>query len=92
MAHSRVVADLSRRMWDMSDLLIATSGIPRPLASALSDRHHDHELIIEALHRRDPAAARQAMDEHIVGTVAIIHTEAGPAYAAAPDEHAGSTR
>jgi DNA-binding GntR family transcriptional regulator len=77
MAHSPVVADLSRRMWDMSDLLIATSGVPRPLASALSSRHRDHELIIDALHRRDPAAARQAMEEHIVGTVAIIRTEAG---------------
>src|SRR3984957_13002482 len=42
MAHSPVVAEISRRMWDMSDLLINTSGIQQPLASAVSDRHDDH--------------------------------------------------
>jgi DNA-binding GntR family transcriptional regulator len=76
MAHSPVVAGLSRRMWDMSDLLINTSGIPQPLASAVSGRHHDHELIISALRDRDQAAARRAMENHITGTVAIIKTEA----------------
>jgi DNA-binding GntR family transcriptional regulator len=39
-------------------------------------RHDDHELIIRALRDRDEAAARQAMESHIVGTVAIINTEA----------------
>ena len=75
MAHSPVVAEISRRMWDMSDLLINTSGIPQPLASAVSGRHDDHELIIDALRRRDAQAARQAMETHIVGTVEIIHAE-----------------
>ena len=30
MAHSDVIADISQRMWDLSDLLINTSGVPRP--------------------------------------------------------------
>jgi DNA-binding GntR family transcriptional regulator len=76
MAHSAVVADISRRMWDMSDLMINTTGVPRPLASAVPARHDDHELIIQALRDRDQAAARRAMETHIVGTVAIINTEA----------------
>jgi DNA-binding GntR family transcriptional regulator len=76
MAHSAVVAGLSRRMWDMSDLLINTSGVPQPLASAVPGRHDDHELIISALRDRDQAAARRAMENHITGTVAIIRTEA----------------
>lgn len=76
MAHSPVVAELSHRMWDMSDLLINTSGVPQPLASAVSDRHDDHQDIISALRDRDQAAARTAMEKHIVGTVAIINTEA----------------
>jgi DNA-binding GntR family transcriptional regulator len=76
MARSAVVAETSRRMWDMSDLLINTTGVPRPLASAVPARHDDHELIIRALRDRDEAAARRAMESHIVGTVAIINTEA----------------
>ena len=75
MAHSPVVAEISRRMWDMSDLLINTSGIPQPLASAVSGRHDDHELIIDALRNCDADAARDAMEKHIVGTVEIIHAE-----------------
>ena len=76
MAHSAVVAGISRRMWDMSDLLINTSGVPQPLASAVPARHDDHELIIRALRERDQEAARRAMENHITGTVAIISTEA----------------
>jgi DNA-binding GntR family transcriptional regulator len=76
MARSPVVAGLSRRMWDLSDLLINTSGIPQPLASAVAGRYADHELIISALRDRDQAAARLAMEAHITGTVPIIHMEA----------------
>ncbi|MFY9930142.1 MAG: GntR family transcriptional regulator [Streptosporangiaceae bacterium] len=76
MAHSAVVTEISRRMWDMSDLLINTTGVPRPLASAVPARHDDHELIIQALRDRDQDAARRAMESHIVGTVTIINSEA----------------
>jgi DNA-binding GntR family transcriptional regulator len=76
MAHSAVVAEISRRMWDMSDLLINTSGIRQPLASAIHERHDDHERIISALRRHDAAQARAEMEKHIIDTVAIIHLEA----------------
>jgi DNA-binding GntR family transcriptional regulator len=76
MAHSPVVAEISRRMWDMSDLLINTSGIPQPLASAVPGRYDDHERIIAALRGHDSDGARREMETHIVGTVAVIHTEA----------------
>ena len=33
MAHSAVIADISRRMWDMADLLINTAGVSQPLAA-----------------------------------------------------------
>jgi DNA-binding GntR family transcriptional regulator len=79
MAHSPVVAEISRRMWDMSDLLINTSGIQQPLASAVSDRHDDHERIIAALRERDAETARREMEAHVVGTVTVIRTEAGAA-------------
>ena len=42
MAHSPVVAEISRRMWDMSDLIINTSGATQPLAFAVPARHEDH--------------------------------------------------
>jgi DNA-binding GntR family transcriptional regulator len=75
MAHSPVVAGISRRMWDMSDLLISTSGIPQPLAFAVPGRHDDHERIIAAIRERDHVRARTEMEAHIVGTVPLIHAE-----------------
>ena len=75
MAHSDMIADISRRMWDLSDLLINTSGIPRPLASVTGERHDDHDRIIDALRAGDPVTARTEMEDHIVGTVEIIHAE-----------------
>jgi DNA-binding GntR family transcriptional regulator len=76
MAHSRIMAETSRRMWDMSDFLINTTGVPQPLSSSLDDRHADHEGIRAALHAGNQAAARAEMERHIVGTVAVIHAEA----------------
>ena len=75
MAHSDVIADISQRMWDLSDLLINTSGVPRPLATVTGERHDDHDRIIDALRAGDPDAARIEMEEHIISTVEIIHTE-----------------
>lgn len=75
MAHSRIMAETSRRMWDVSDFLINTTGVPQPLSSALDDRHADHEGIRAALHAGDQAAARAEMERHIVTTVAVIHAE-----------------
>ncbi|WP_328324808.1 GntR family transcriptional regulator [Kribbella sp. NBC_00382] len=76
MAHSPVVSEISSRMWDRSDLLINTSGVPQPLASAVSGRHADHERIITALKKQDNAAARAEMEAHILGTIDVIHAEA----------------
>lgn len=75
MAHSRIMAETSRKMWDLSDFLINTTGVPQPLSSALDERHDDHEEIREALHAGDQAAARSSMERHIIGTVAVIHAE-----------------
>jgi DNA-binding FadR family transcriptional regulator len=76
MAHSRIMAQTSRRMWDLSDFLINTSGVPQPLSSALDGRHADHERIRAALHTGDHNAARAEMELHIVGTVDVIRAEA----------------
>ena len=75
MASSRVIADMSRRMWDLSDLLINTAGVPQPLATAVRERAHDHDEICDALQARDAARARTAMERHIIGTIDIIHAE-----------------
>lgn len=77
MAHSRIMAETSQRMWDLSDFLINTTGITNPLASALSERQHDHREITEAIRDRDASAARAAMERHIVGTISVIRDEAG---------------
>ncbi|HEY7485402.1 MAG TPA: GntR family transcriptional regulator [Streptosporangiaceae bacterium] len=71
MAHSRIMAETTRRMWDLSDFLINAASA-RPPENALDGRHEDHERIRTALERRDPAAARREMEAHIVGTIGII--------------------
>jgi DNA-binding GntR family transcriptional regulator len=75
MAQSRVMTETSRRMWDLSDFLVNTTGVSQPLSSALDDRHADHERIRAALHAGDKAAAREEMERHIVTTAGVIHTE-----------------
>jgi DNA-binding GntR family transcriptional regulator len=79
MAQSRVMTETSRRMWDLSDFLINTTGVPQPLSSALDDRHADHERIRAALHAGDDALARTEMERHIVTTAAVIQAEADSA-------------
>jgi DNA-binding GntR family transcriptional regulator len=75
MAHSRIMSETTRRMWDLADFLVYTTSA-RPLANALNGRHEEHEGIRKALERRDAAAARHEMEAHIVGTVNAIHAEA----------------
>jgi DNA-binding GntR family transcriptional regulator len=75
MAQSRVMTETSRRMWDLSDFLINTTGVPQPLSSALDHRHADHERIRAALHAGDQAAARAEMERHIVTTAAVVQAE-----------------
>ncbi|MCU1604345.1 MAG: Transcriptional regulator, GntR family [Modestobacter sp.] len=77
MARSDMVEEMSLRMWDLSDFLINTAGLPQPLSSALDDRHADHEEIRAALVAGDAVRARAATEQHIVGTVDIINAEAG---------------
>jgi DNA-binding GntR family transcriptional regulator len=76
MAHSAVIADISRRMWDMTDLLINTAGVTQPLAGAIRGRNEDHNQIIAAIRNRDAISARAEMERHILGTIAIIRSEA----------------
>lgn len=75
MAHSRIMAETSQRMWDLSDFLINTTGVVNPLSSALTERQHDHHRITDAVRARDEDAARTAMEQHIVGTISVIRSE-----------------
>ena len=68
MAHSSVVTELSRRMWDLTDFMINTSDGRQAVASAVAARHADYDATIAALRRRDPAAVRSAMEKHILNT------------------------
>lgn len=75
MSESRIMVSTSKRMWDLSDFLINTTGAPTPLASATAERHSDHELIRAAIVAGDSAAARDAMSSHIIGTIDVIRSE-----------------
>jgi DNA-binding GntR family transcriptional regulator len=72
MAHSRIMTEMSQRMWDLSDFLVNTTGVPQTLAAALPERHHDHDRILRALHAQDPEAARTEMQAHIVNSVSPV--------------------
>jgi DNA-binding GntR family transcriptional regulator len=72
MSHSRVMADLSERMWDLSDFLVTTVGGVRRLSNSIQDRNHDHDVIRTAIRSQNPDVARAAMESHIVGTVAAF--------------------
>jgi DNA-binding GntR family transcriptional regulator len=76
MAHSRVMAELSERMWDMSDFFINTVGVDHPFASALDDRNHDHDVIRRAIRSRNAEVARAAMESHIVSTIGLLSDDA----------------
>lgn len=73
MSHSQIMADTSRRMWDLSDMLIATAGTPQPFQDAVDERNADHQRVLEAIEAREPDSARSAMEAHIVETTALIN-------------------
>ena len=75
MARSDLMHGVSRRMFDLSDFLINTTGVPQPLSSALPERHADHQVVYDALVAGDASTARAAMEAHILGTVVVIHSE-----------------
>ncbi|MFJ2756438.1 GntR family transcriptional regulator [Nocardioides sp. NPDC087217] len=72
MSHSRVMADLSERMWDLSDFFINTVAGPRPLSDSLHDRNHDHDVIRTAIRSRSADIARVAMESHIINTITLF--------------------
>lgn len=76
MVRSQLMTDESRRMWDLSDLLINTTGSSLPLSYVTHERHDEHEAIIEAIRRRDADEARRLMEEHIRSTPSLIRREA----------------
>lgn len=75
MAHSRVMAELSERMWDMSDFFINTIGGAQHLSDAVTHRNHDHDVIRSAIRSRNSEVARVAMQSHIVETVALFRDD-----------------
>lgn len=72
MAGSKIMADTSQRMWDLSEYLISTAGKPMPISSATDSRHLEHEDIRLALEAGDADAAREAMSAHIRATYDLI--------------------
>jgi DNA-binding GntR family transcriptional regulator len=72
MAHSRVMAELSRRMWDLADFFISTLGGAGQLSEAVEGRNHEHEVIQSAIRTGNADIARVAMQSHITGTVRMF--------------------
>ena len=64
MAHAPLAADISRRLWDLSDFLIVTHG--EGFTGDLAERHHAHREVLAAIAERDAARAEEAMTHHIL--------------------------
>jgi len=79
MSHSRVMTNLSERMWDLSDFLVTTVGGVENLSNSIHARNHDHDIIRATIRSKNPDVARAAMESHIVGTVAAFAAAEGPA-------------
>ncbi|WP_221625348.1 GntR family transcriptional regulator [Homoserinimonas aerilata] len=62
---SPIMADSSRRLWDLSDFLINTTGTPLPLSYVTSERHREHGEIVKAIADGDAGKARALMEAHI---------------------------
>jgi DNA-binding GntR family transcriptional regulator len=73
------MANLSERMWDLSDFLVTTIGGIQQLSDSVRHRNHDHDVIRTAIRSRNPDVARAAMESHIVGTVAAFSAALGAA-------------
>ena len=72
MSQSRVMSNLSERMWHLSDFLVTTVGGVERLSNSIHDRNNDHDIIRTAIRSSNPDIARAAMESHIVGTVAAF--------------------
>ncbi len=66
MARSPGLAQQIAALWDRSDYYISTGGADVPFARRLPVAHREHEAICAALARHDAAAARRAMEAHIL--------------------------
>ena len=65
MSGSPLVADLSRRMWYLSDFLMYSYAGADMIATAVESRNHDHDLIRTAIVDRNGVVAKAAMEHHI---------------------------
>lgn len=69
---SAIMSSLSRRLWDLSDFLVNTSGRQFPFGAATRERHHDHQSVIEAIRRGDAVQAKRLMESHIRTTTTLV--------------------
>ena len=65
LARSPLLADLSQRLWYLSDFLMYRYAGAPPIAAAIDARNHDHDVIRNAVADRNDVVAKAAMDQHI---------------------------
>ncbi|HHV21997.1 MAG TPA: GntR family transcriptional regulator [Propionibacterium sp.] len=66
MGRSQLAADISYDLFDLSDFLIVTHG--GGFSGRLPERNRGHREVLDAIRRRDPEAAEQAMRSHILSS------------------------
>ncbi|SDB80359.1 DNA-binding transcriptional regulator, GntR family [Raineyella antarctica] len=64
MSAAPLAADISQRLWDLSDFMIATHG--SGFSGHLAERNRGHREVLDAIRRRDAEGAEAAMTRHIL--------------------------
>jgi DNA-binding GntR family transcriptional regulator len=73
MAHTPFLADTVGKLWDFSDFLINTAPAARALTDIfIGERHHDHDVIREAVAASDAITAQDAATEHIRNVARLL--------------------
>jgi len=71
LAKSAVLADYTAGIWARSDFYISTATGSELFTDRLTASHTEHDVIYRAIAAKDPAAARRAMEQHIL---AFLHS------------------
>lgn len=71
MSGSDIMANITRRLWDLSDFLVNTSGSQLPFGAATAQRHKEHMSVLGAVKKRDAEAATALMSTHIRTTATL---------------------
>lgn len=71
-ADSTIMASMARRMGELSDFFLTTSGAMPRTPATVAPRNEEHHAVLDAIRRSDPDGAHSAMHEHIYAIIGML--------------------